>query len=52
MASDKKFVEYIIDQIENAGEITYKHMFGEFGVFCKGKIFALICDNKLFEVFK
>jgi len=48
MASDKKFVEYIIDQIENAGEITYKHMFGEFGVFCKGKIFALICDNKLF----
>ena len=48
MASDKKFVEYIVDQIENAGEITYKHMFGEFGVFCDGKIFGLICDNKLF----
>ncbi len=48
MASDKKFLEYIVDQIENAGEITYKHMFGEFGVFCNGKIFALVCDNKLF----
>ncbi len=48
MASDKKFLEYIVDQIENAGEITYKHMFGEFGVFCEGKIFALVCDNKLF----
>ncbi len=48
MASDKEFVEYIVDQIENVGEITYKHMFGEFGVFCDGKIFSLICDNKLF----
>ena len=48
MASDKEFLEYIVDQIENAGEITYKHMFGEYGVFCNGKIFALVCDNKLF----
>lgn len=23
-------------------------MFGEYGVFANGKIFALICDNKLF----
>ncbi len=48
MASDKEFLEFIVDQIENAGEITYKHMFGEYGVFCNGKIFALVCDNKLF----
>jgi TfoX/Sxy family transcriptional regulator of competence genes len=48
MASDKEFVDFIVDQIENAGQITSKSMFGEYGVFSDGKIFALICDNKLF----
>ena len=48
MASDKEYVDFVIEQIENAGEITAKSMFGEYGVFSNGKIFALICDNKLF----
>jgi len=48
MASDQSFVEFIQDQIENAGTITYKKMFGEYGVYSNGKIFALICDNQLF----
>ena len=48
MATDKAFVDFVLDQIENAGEIKAKKMFGEYGVFSNGKIFALICDNKLF----
>ena len=48
MASDKEFVDFIVDQIENAGQITYKKMFGEYAVYSDGKIFALVCDNKLF----
>ncbi len=48
MATDKKFVDYILEQIENAGEITAKSMFGEYGIFSDGKIVALVCDNKLF----
>ena len=48
MASDQAFVDFIVDQIESAGEIRAKKMFGEYGVFADGKIFALICDNKLF----
>jgi TfoX/Sxy family transcriptional regulator of competence genes len=48
MASDKSFVEFIVDQIENAGQITYKKMFGEYAVYCEGKVVALICDNRLF----
>ena len=48
MASKQEFVDWVIEQIGDAGEITYKHMFGEFGVYSDGKIFALICDNKLF----
>lgn len=48
MASDKEFIVFIVDQIDRAGQITYKHMFGEFGIYSDGKLFALVCDNKLF----
>ena len=48
MASDLDFVEYVVDQMENAGVITYKKMFGEYAVYCRGKVVALVCDNQLF----
>ena len=48
MASDQNFVDFVIEQIKNAGEITAKKMFGEYGVYADGKLFGLICDNKLF----
>ena len=48
MASDQTFVDFIVDQIDNAGEISAKKMFGEYGLYSGEKLFALICDNKLF----
>jgi TfoX/Sxy family transcriptional regulator of competence genes len=48
MASDKEFVKFISDQIENAGNIRYRKMFGEYAVYCNEKVVALICDNQLF----
>ena len=48
MASDLGFVEFIVDQIENAGEITYKKMFGEYALYSDGIIMALISDDQLF----
>lgn len=48
MASDENFVQFVVGQIQNAGEITAKKMFGEYGIYADSKIFGLICDNKLF----
>ena len=48
MASDQKFVDFVLDQIENAGEITAKKMFGEYAIYSDEKLFGLICDNQLF----
>lgn len=48
MASDQNFVEYIAEQAADAGSITYKKMFGEYGVYVDGKIVGLVCDNQLF----
>lgn len=48
MASDKIFSNYILNQIQNAGLITSKSMFGEYGMYSDGKLFALVCDNMFF----
>ncbi len=45
MASNPDFVQYISDQCSGAGEIEAKKMFGDYGIYCNGKIFGLICDN-------
>lgn len=47
MASSKEFAEYVAEQLSGAGRITYRKMFGEYGVYCDGKFFALICDDRL-----
>ena len=48
MSSKQDFVDFIIDQIKNAGLVTFKKMFGEYAIYCDGKVVALVCDNKLF----
>lgn len=48
MASTIEFVDFVCEQISGAGNITYKKMFGEYGVYCDGKIIGLICDNQFF----
>lgn len=48
MASKIEFVEFVADQLREAGNITYRKMFGEYGLYCDGKIFAVICDDQLY----
>jgi len=48
MSSDKDFIDFIVDQIKNAGVITYKKMFGEYAIYSNGKVVALVCDNQLY----
>ena len=48
MASDQKFVEYVLDQMDNSGQVIFKKMFGEYGIYSGNKMFAMVCDNKLF----
>ena len=48
MASKLEYVEFIVDQLQKVGNITYKKMFGEYGLYCNGKIFAVVCDDQLF----
>jgi TfoX/Sxy family transcriptional regulator of competence genes len=36
------------DTMRGAGRITFKKMFGEYGIYCDGTLVALACDNRLF----
>ncbi len=48
MASDLDFVEFVVDQIRDAGAVAFRKMFGEYAVYCDAKVVALICNNQVF----
>ena len=48
MASNAEFVEFVVDQMAAAGHISSRKMFGEYGVYCDGKLIGLVCDDQLF----
>ena len=48
MASELSFVQYVADQIDPACDISYRKMFGEYVLYSRGKVVALICDDQLF----
>ena len=48
MASDVTFVDFVTDQIDGTCEMSYRKMFGEYALYSKGKVVALVCDDQLF----
>ncbi len=48
MASDLHTVLYICDQLALGERLTYKKMFGEYGLYLDGKVVAFVCDDQLF----
>ncbi len=48
MSTQQKTVDYILEQSAGAGRMTARKMFGEYGMYCDGKVMAFICDDQLF----
>ena len=48
MACNANFVEYIVEQCAEAGDISVRKMMGDYCIYCDGVVFGLICDNSLF----
>ena len=48
MATDRKTVDYIVEQMAAAGAVSARPMFGEYGLYCDGKMIAIIADEQLF----
>ena len=41
------YVEFTAEQMREAGTITWRRMFGEYGLYCDGKYFGCVCDDRL-----
>lgn len=48
MATNKSFVDYVVEQSDLGEALTYKKLFGEFALYHAGKVVAFACDNSLF----
>ena len=46
MASDKAYLDFILDQLALAGDIEARHMMGEYVLYHRGKVFGGIYDNR------
>ena len=47
MATSKSFVEFVTEQLSDAGEVTTRPMMGEYLVYFRGKLIGDICDDRL-----
>ena len=48
MTSRQATVDFLVGQMASAGSVSARRMFGEFAVYCDGKLVALVCDDRLF----
>ncbi len=47
MSTKASTIEYIEDQLTDVG-VTSRKMFGEYAMYCDGKVVALVCDDTVF----
>ena len=47
MASSKEYLHYILGQLRELDDISYRAMMGEYIIYYRGKIAAYVCDNQL-----
>lgn len=48
MATTQEYMEFVAGQLSEAGRITYRRLFGEYGVYCDGKFFGTVEGNQLY----
>ena len=46
MASSKEYLDFIMEQLRGAGDISYRPMMGEYIIYYRGKIVGGIYDNR------
>ena len=47
MASSREFLDFVLEQLSELNDITYKPMMGEFLIYYRGKLVGGIYDDRL-----
>ncbi|OGH92515.1 MAG: hypothetical protein A2534_00995 [Candidatus Magasanikbacteria bacterium RIFOXYD2_FULL_39_9] len=48
MPTKQSAMDYILDQLSSIRSIAARKMFGEYALYCDGKVVGLVCDNTLY----
>ena len=48
MASSLEYVQHVAAQLSGAGAISYKKLFGEYGLWCGGTFFGTVENNQFY----
>jgi TfoX/Sxy family transcriptional regulator of competence genes len=48
VASKQGNVDFVLEQMAEAGDVSARKMFGEYALYLRSKIIALFCDDQLF----
>jgi DNA transformation protein len=48
MATEQSTVDYILDQLASVRTVSARKMFGEYALYCSGKVVGLVCDDTLY----
>lgn len=48
MATSKDYIEFVLEQVKDFGDVTARKMFGEYMVYFSSKPILLVCDNTVF----
>ena len=46
MASSREYLEYVLDQLSELEEVTYRMMMGEYIIYYRGKIIGGVYDDR------
>ena len=46
--SSSEFLEFVKEKLSSKGEITFKKLFGEIGVYANGEIIGIASENEFF----
>ena len=47
MASSKEYLEYVLEQLDQAEGLRYRPMMGEYLLYCRGKLVGGVYDDRL-----
>lgn len=48
MSSSQSTIDFILDQLSALENVSARKMFGDYALYCGGKVVGLVCENNLF----
>ncbi len=48
MSTKQSTIDFLVEQAGSRTNLAFRKMFGEYALYCQGKVVALVCDDELY----